>query len=120
MSCCWVLRANLLLFLLIWGGFGKYGQFQAEIGGLLGRMGCFVSRSWDYGNSTFLLFARGLSLTGLRTAVFISEGEPAGKKILPPPHYGEHTEMVLKRFLNLEDESIQELIKDGVIDGMGE
>lgn len=62
--------------------------------------------------------ARGLSLKGLRTAVFLSDGESAGKEILPPPHYGEHTEMILKRFLNLEDESILELIKDGVIDGM--
>ena len=63
---------------------------------------------------------RGLSLKGLRTAVFLSEGGSAGKEILPPPHYGEHTEMILKKFLKLEDESIQELIKDGVIDRMGE
>ncbi len=64
--------------------------------------------------------SQGSVLQGLRTAVFISEGESATRETLPPPHYGEHTEMVLKKFLNLEDKSIQELIKDGIIDGMGE
>ncbi|NOQ23072.1 MAG: T9SS type A sorting domain-containing protein [Candidatus Aegiribacteria sp.] len=55
MSCCWILRDYLLLFLLTWGGFGKYGQFQEGIGGLLGRIGCFASRRRDSGKSIVLL-----------------------------------------------------------------
>ncbi len=61
---------------------------------------------------------QGFSLKGLRTAVFVSECESKNRVILPPPHYAEHTEMVLKKFLEYEDEMIQELIEEGVIDGM--
>jgi len=64
--------------------------------------------------------ARGPSLQGLRTAVFISDSESAASEVLPPPHYGEHTEMILRRYLGLQDSSIQALINEGVIDGMGE
>ena len=62
--------------------------------------------------------AGGSSLKGLRNAVFVSECESKKREILPPPHYAEHTEMVLKKFLEFEDEVIQELIDEGVIDGI--
>ena len=62
--------------------------------------------------------AGGLALKGLRSAVFVSECESKKREILPPPHYAEHTEMVLKKYLEFEDEVIQELIDEGVIDGM--
>ena len=55
MSLCGGPRYYLLLALLTGGCFGQYAQFQAEIGGLLGRMGCFGSRLWNCGKSTFLL-----------------------------------------------------------------
>jgi len=61
---------------------------------------------------------RGLALKGLRTVVFKSDGKPETRKPLPPPHYAEHTEMILRKFLGYEDKIIQELITDGVIDGM--
>ncbi len=61
---------------------------------------------------------QGLALKGLRNAVFVSECESKKIEILPPPHYAEHTEMVLRKFLEFEDEVIQELVDEGVIDAM--
>jgi len=60
--------------------------------------------------------AHGDSQQGVRTAVFIADSDSRGRELLPPPHYGEHTEMILSRYLGLQDFAIQILINEGVVD----
>ena len=57
----------------------------------------------------------GTRLRGVRTVVFRSGSDLPQSALLPPPHYGEHTVVVLRDTLGLADEEIEGLIERGVV-----
>ncbi len=57
----------------------------------------------------------GSSIKGVRSVAFTSSDDITEKELLPPPHYGEHTETILKNLLKFDSEQISDLNKKGVI-----
>lgn len=53
-------------------------------------------------------------ISGVKTYV-ASVGQQTSSHFLPPPHYGEHTREVLRKWLNLNPESIKRLVSGGSI-----
>lgn len=54
-------------------------------------------------------------IQGVRSIAFESTGSFTHKSPNPPPHYGEHTHEVLKRMLNMSDETIKQHIDKEVV-----
>ncbi len=57
----------------------------------------------------------GLAIKGVRSVAFHMGDSSSNKEPDPPPRYGEHTRNILKQWLRLSDDSVQELIDKGVI-----
>lgn len=55
------------------------------------------------------------TITGVRSVAFEAAFAPAQANLLPPPHYGAHSEQVLRDWLKMGKKDIDELIKKGVV-----
>ncbi len=59
--------------------------------------------------------ADGTAIRGVRSIAFSTGEQWGGSGLAPPPHYGEHTRMVLSDWLELPDKDIDALIKQQVV-----
>lgn len=57
----------------------------------------------------------GRSIKGVRSIAFTSSYNVVENELQPPPHYGEHTKMILEKYLNIDTQKIDNLIKKGVV-----
>lgn len=57
----------------------------------------------------------GRPIKGLRTVAFTFDGDKSMNQLIPPPHYGEHTEKVLSELLGMGTETIEKLIEKGIV-----
>ncbi|MFW5793418.1 MAG: CaiB/BaiF CoA transferase family protein [Bacteroidota bacterium] len=57
----------------------------------------------------------GRNIKGVRSIAFTSSENIVQPDLQPPPHYGEHTKMILKDYLKLDTQQIDNLIKKGVV-----
>ncbi|OFX83263.1 MAG: carnitine dehydratase [Bacteroidetes bacterium GWF2_33_16] len=57
----------------------------------------------------------GIPIKGLRTIAFSMDGKTKFAEISAPPHYGEHTQQILKDFLGYSNDKINELMENQVI-----
>lgn len=54
-------------------------------------------------------------ITGVRSVAFNSDTQTNHDRLLPPPHYGEHTRHIVQKWLNIDDNTCKTLIDKGVI-----
>lgn len=57
----------------------------------------------------------GMHIRGVRSIAFSEAGGGPAGELSPPPHYGEHTRVILKQWLHMKDQDIDQLIAKGVI-----
>lgn len=57
----------------------------------------------------------GMKLKGVRSLAFTTKDSTFAKQLSAPPHYGQHTAIVLKEVLQFSNEKIQSLIEKNVI-----
>ncbi len=60
-------------------------------------------------------YTNGNEITGVRSVAFTTGGNNYDSSLSAPPHYGEHTRHLLKNLLEYTNESISQLIEEGVI-----
>jgi crotonobetainyl-CoA:carnitine CoA-transferase CaiB-like acyl-CoA transferase len=60
-------------------------------------------------------YADGKKIMGVRSIAFSSSENFIEEKLLPPPHYGEHSCEILENILGLDKNQIDNLIKKGVV-----
>ncbi len=60
-------------------------------------------------------YENGNTITGVRSAAFSSDTNGVNQRLLPPPHYAEHTRHVLKTWLQFDDNRIETLLEKDVI-----
>ncbi len=61
------------------------------------------------------IYYDGREIKGVRSVAFSSNESIVEEKLMPPPHYGQHTVEILENVLDLNSEIIENLIKKGVV-----
>ncbi len=57
----------------------------------------------------------GRTIRGVRSIAFNAANGLTAKDLTPPPHYGEHTRIILREWLQMKDQEIEDLIAKGVV-----
>lgn len=60
-------------------------------------------------------YTSGMQIKGVRSVAFTTTDPMTINELSLPPHYGEHTQQVLKNWLNMPEKEIENLITKGVV-----